>query len=648
MCGLAGIAELSGAPLPPDGLAREMASRLAHRGPDGEGNWDEPTFSLSFRRLAVIDPSAPPAPYTDESGRIIAAVNGEIYNYDELAEGLVARGHVLKTRCDTEVVAHLYEDHGPDLVSRLDGMFALAVWDTQARRLLLARDRAGEKPLYYARCGSRLLFASELQALLACPEISRELDAPALALYLRHDHYPSPATPLRQIRKLPAAHRLVADASGLRIERYWSLKEAWEAPEFTDGAEALAERLLALLSESVRRRWRSDVPAGVFLSGGLDSGTIAGIVSNGAGGPVRTFTLGFEDSDFDESPMAAETARGFGCVHAQEVAGFPQLQEALEALGPRMADPLADPSLLPAWLISRLARRDVTVILSGEGSDEVFGGYPTYPGHILAGRLALVPYPLRRALGAALGRLPAAHGNHAPRDLVRMLLDGVDQDLVERHLAWFGSIGPALQRRLVNASFREAAGSWEPDAAARAAVASIHFRDALSEVMHLDISTYLQDGLLTKMDRASMLHSLEVRTPFLDHHLMEFGARLPSGQKASATRTKILLRRAVAGFMPREVLRRRKRGFAIPLAKWIDAGAGGLLAELLDPARLRTQGLFDPATVQQLRDEHLARRADHRRALWNLLVFQIWHAHFIDRPVPAARPVASREAMRLS
>jgi len=643
MCGLAGIVDLTGAPLPPDGLAREMASRLVHRGPDGEGHWERGPASLAFRRLTVIDPLAPPGPYADESGDIIAAVNGEIYNYEELAAGLVARGHVLKTRCDTEVVAHLYEDYGPDLVHHLDGMFAVAVWDARARRLLLARDRAGEKPLYYARCGDRLLFASELQALLASPDVSRELDGPALALYLIHDHYPSPATPLRQVRKLPAAHRLVADAAGVRIERYWSLAEAWEAPELAQRPGELRERLLSLLGESVRRRWRSDVPVGVFLSGGLDSGAIAGIVSRQESGPVRTFTLGFEESDFDESPMAAATARHFGTVHEQEIAGFDRLAEALAALAPRMADPLADPSLLPAWLISRLARRSVTVVLSGEGADEIFGGYPTYSGHLLAARLAFVPAPVRRSLLALLARLPAAHGNHAPRDLLRMLLRGVDQDLVHRHMGWFGSAGPELQQRLVSPAFRQAAGVWDPESAARGVVSGIRFRDDLSRVMHLDIATYLQDGLLTKMDRASMLHSLEVRTPFLDHRLMEFAARVPTRFKVRGMNTKILLRQAASDLLPGEVLKRRKRGFAIPLAKWIDQGAGGILHEMLAERRLAEQGLFDSATVQSLLAEHLNRHADHRRVLWNLLMFQLWHAHYIDRPIEAARPVRRRD-----
>jgi len=647
MCGIAGIVNLGGEPLPPDGLAQEMASRLFHRGPDGEGRHEGPGVSIAFRRLAVIDPSAPSGPYADETGQIIAAVNGEIYNYPELSADLRKRGHRLLTHCDTEIVAHLYEEYGPELAGKLDGMFALAVWDARSKRLLLARDRAGEKPLYYAVCGRKLLFASELQALLASDEVSRELDGSALALYLLHDHYPSPTTPLRHVRKLPAAHRLVADASGVRVERYWSLAPAWEASPWDERPEALADRLLEILGDSVRRRWRSDVPAGVFLSGGLDSSTIVALLAKMAPGRIRTFTLGFEDPRFDESSHASRTAADLHLEHTEGRAGFDQLETALQNVAPRMADPLADPSLLPAWLISRLARQQVTVVLSGEGSDEIFGGYPTYTGHKLADALRTLPAPARRLLGSLLLRLPVTQGNHSVNLLARQLAAGMDLDTLPRHLRWFGSVAPALQERIVTEEFRRRCGAWDPMRAARDAVGGIAFRDDLCRVMHLDLSTYLQDGLLTKMDRASMLHSLEVRTPFLDHHLIEFAARLPSRLKVRGPRTKVLLRQAAGRLLPRETLRRRKRGFSIPLAHWIHSDRGRILADELNPDRLKRQGIFAPSTVQALLSEQLQGRADNRRILWNLLMFQLWHRHYIEEPVDAARPVRRSAALSI-
>jgi len=645
MCGIAGLLDLKGHPLPSDGLVEEMARRLVHRGPDGEGCYAEGPAAMRLRRLAVIDLLAPPGPYGDESGQIVAAVNGEIYNYPELAGELRSRGHTLRTNCDTEVVAHLYEEHGADMVSRLDGMFALSVWDARNRRLLLARDRAGEKPLYYALCGEKLLFASELQALLASPDLPREIDAAALPLYLLHDHYPSPATPLRQIRKLPAAHRLVADRGGIRIERYWSLASSWEAPPWKESQTLLQERLLGLLQESVRRRWRSDVPAGVLLSGGIDSSTILALVCRtGTSGP-RTFTLGFLDPDFNEAEAASRTAFHFGAEHQQQAVGFCDLAEALEELAPKMADPLADPSLLPAWLISRFARRTVTVALSGEGSDEIFGGYPTYPGHRIAARLAGLPAPARRLLASAVSRIPVTHGNHSARDLARQLVEGMQLDLIARHMSWFGSTPPLAQERLVTEEFRRAAGEWDPYSAVQASVNGISFRDDLCRIMHIDLSTYLQDGLLTKMDRASMLHSLEVRTPFLDHHLIEFAARLPTELKVRGAGTKILLRRATSRLLPRNVLHRRKRGFAIPLARWIDHERGDFLEAHLGEKRLREQGIFEPAAVRSLLRQHIDRRADNRRKLWNLLMFQLWYRHYIEEPVAAARPARGQAAI---
>ncbi len=643
MCGLAGVVRLTGAPLPPDGLAESMAARLAHRGPDGCGFWRGSGVELAFRRLAIIDPTAPPAPYTDESGNVIAAVNGEIYNYPELLERISERGHRVRTHCDTEVTAHLFEEEGPAAVERLDGMFALAVWDGHARRLVLARDRAGEKPLYWSVVGDRLLFASELQALLACPDLPRDLDAPALSRYLLHDHYPSPATPFRAIRKLPAAHRLVAEGGRIRIERYWSPGPSWEAPVWTDPAPVLEERTLTLLSNSVRRRWVSDVPVGVFLSGGLDSSGIVALLARAGASPLRTFTLGFSDDEFDESEAAARTAARFGARHEMERAGPAELDGALDAISRAMADPLADPSLLPAWLVSRLARRSVTVVLSGEGSDEIFGGYPTYPGHLIAERIRALPKPVRAALRRLVGLVPVTHGNVTVEFLLRRLMQGAEQPLLPRHLDWFGSIPQPLQERFVRREFREAAGSWDSDAAAVAALEGISFRDDLSKVMHLDFSTYLQDGLLTKMDRASMLHSLEVRTPYLDHHLVEFACRIPSALKVRGSRTKILLRGALAPLLPAEVPKRRKRGFSFPVARWIDRDAGGRVRDLLSKERLARQGIFDGDAVQGLLAEHRAGRADNRRPLWNLLTFQLWHHAFVENASVQA-PAAVRAA----
>ncbi|MBP7145968.1 MAG: asparagine synthase (glutamine-hydrolyzing) [Acidobacteria bacterium] len=624
MCGLAGIAGRQ--PHDPERarIVREMTRSLAHRGPDGEGFAHPAGCDLGFRRLAIVDLEAPSPPQSNEAGNVWSVCNGEIYNAPELVAWLQGRGHVLRSSVDTEVIPHLYEELGPGFAERLDGMFAFAVWDESARTLVLGRDRAGEKPLFYWTGPGELVFASELRALLEHPRVPRALDPLALGRYLLHDYFPAPLTPLAGVRKLPAAHVLLAREGQVELRRYWDL-----APFFGRGAvrsyRGAARELDRLIGRAVERRKRGDVQVGVFLSGGIDSSAILAHLAEQEGPGIPAFSIGHADPAFDESRFARETAERFGAQFEPLVLGEAELEDGLALVGDRMDEPLADASTIPCALLARHARQKVKVVLSGEGSDELFAGYPTYIGHRVAGALAHVPAAVRRRLvGAARGLAPVSMGNVGLDYLVARFADAADRDPLERHHSWFGSVAPLRQRQLLAPAVLAALDDTDPFGSARATAAARAWPDLLSTLLYTDFTMYLQDDLLTKVDRTTMLSSLESRAPFLDHELAEWVAALPSSWKLRRTRTKAILRRALRDRLPREVLERRKRGFNIPFSRWLLHGLGDRLRERFSAERVAARGLFRPAGVSALLDEHLSRRADHRKPLFSLLALDLW------------------------
>ncbi len=639
MCGIAGVA--GGNPGREAGreLVRRMIGTIPHRGPDGVAFAAAPGCALGFCRLAIVDPRRPARVLANEDGTVRAVVNGEIYDADETRRGLLARGHRLEGRLDTGVVPHLWEEHGPDLPRYLDGMFALAVHDARRRVLLLARDRAGEKPLFFALLGRRLLFASELRALLAVPGLDRSLDPVGLRRFLLHGFFPAPYTPVAAIRKLPPGHRLLWDGRRLRIEPWWDLAAFLDGRRLPDRPRDLGEaarRVDAALGEAVRRRKRSDVPVGVFLSGGIDSGAVLAHLAEQEGAGVPAFTLGHEDRDFDESSLAARTARHFGAdLHVLRL-GREGLAEGLRLVLDGFDEPLADASIVPTRMLAGFARQRVKVVLSGEGSDELFGGYPTYPGHLLARRFLALPPAVRRGILGALRRVtPVTMGNVGADYLLERFTEGLVADPLERHHRWFGVLPPGRIDRLLAPRLREALAGDDPFASARALERGREFPDLLARLLYQDVRLYLGEGLLTKVDRATMMASLEARAPFLDHRLAELAAGLPSHWKVRFPATKVVLRRALAGRLPAEVLRRRKRGFNIPFSRWLLEGLGGRFRERFARERVLARGLLEPGAVIALLEEHLARRADHRRPLFALLVLDAW----CDRVYGEAAPV---------
>jgi len=626
MCGLVGIVGCRESDAERRELVHAMASTMVHRGPDGEGYEALADCALGFRRLAIIDVAAESPPFPNEDQSIWSICNGQIYNAPDLTKELVAKGHTLRTKTDTEVIPHLYEEHGADLVERLNGMFAFAVWDEPRGRLLLARDRAGEKPLFYWTDGKELVFASDLRAFLVHPRVPKAIDPVALRRYLTHDYVPAPLSPLAGVRKLPAGHLLIAEDCKVTIRQYWDLADYFVQPDLARRSTAdLSDELDDRLAQAVRRRSRSDVPFGLFLSGGVDSSAVLSYLAEQQGEGVPVFSIGHTEKNFDEASMAEVTARHFKADFNQLILNESDLADGLRRVGPGLGEPLGDASTIPSHLLALFARQKVKVILSGEGADELFAGYPTYIGNRVAEIYNRVPRPVRNALvNTALKLTPVSMGNVGLDYLLSRFVAAADQDLVERHHTWFGSYSPAMQQAVLAPRLLAALEADDPFGSARQRLEGRNLPDSLSKLLYMDFTMYLQDDLLTKVDRATMLASLEARAPFLDHDLSQFAAGLPSSLKLRGKNTKYILKKTVRRRLPPEVINRRKRGFNIPFSKWLLHGLGDDLKERFSVEKVEARGLFNPAGIASLLEEHLSQQTDHRKPLFTLLAFDLW------------------------
>lgn len=645
MCGIVGLLAPERSAREREAIVRRMGRRLAHRGPDDAGQVSRGACTLGVQRLSIIDLDAPAPPYGNEDGTVWCAANGEIYNAAALREEMTGAGHRLRTRVDTEVLPHLYEERDVGLVDALDGMFAFAVWDARRELLILARDRAGEKPLFYWHEGNELAFASELGALLEHPDVRPGIDPVALRRYLLHGFFPAPLSPIAGIRKLPAGHVLWAEARALgavEVHRFWDLADHWNDPDPIDSGRStgrLAAELDERLGRAVERRRQSDVPVGVLLSGGLDSASILAHLTEQVGEGVPVFSFGHVDQEFDESAAAARTARHFGAELHRLVVDDDDLAEGLRRVAAGFDEPLGDASTLPTHLLARFARERVKVVLSGEGADELFAGYPTYLGHRLAGGWRRLPRPLRQGVRTALDRWPAQMNNVGLHYLLSRFVAGAERPFVERHHTWFGCLAAERVDGVLTADLVELLGDDDPWGSGLAALEGVRLPDDLSRALFTDFSLYLPDDLLTKVDRSTMLASLEARAPFLDHELAQFAAGLPSRLKVSGWTTKAILRRAVRHRLPREVLSRRKRGFNIPFSRWLLGGLRDEMERRFAPEAVAHRGLLDPVGVGRLLAEHTSRRKDHRKPLFALLALDLWCDRIFGEG--AAVPVAS-------
>jgi asparagine synthase (glutamine-hydrolysing) len=601
-----------------------MLAALVHRGPDDEGVFADDRYSIAARRLSIIDLEHGHQPMSNEDGTIHVVQNGEIYN----ATLLDLRGHRLATRCDTEVLVHAYEEWGENFVERLRGMFAIAIWDQRRQKLLLARDRFGIKPLYYRFEGGELSFASELKALVRQPGFSRDVDPDALEAYLAFNSIPAPLTIYREARKLPSGHVLTwRPGSEPVIRRYAAPLPAAESELRSGSEEELGRELLDRLRDSVRAHLVSDVPVGVLLSGGVDSSALAALAAQESSERVSTFSIGFEEQSFDELSRARLIAERYGTDH-HELVLRPDAVELLPEIVDAFDEPFADSSALPTYLVSKLASEHVKVALSGEGADELFGGYYTYVADLLApriGRLAALARPL-------VERLPSSSEKVSFDYKARRFARGAALPPLERHHAWKEIFSPDARAELCRPERR---GELDPLDLYRARYAETSGAEELARLQDVDLRVYLESDLLVKTDRASMAHSLEARVPFLDTAVSDFALSLPSRHKVRGFQKKRLLRKALEPVVPGEILHGKKHGFSIPAAAWLRGDLEPFAREVLSPDNVRRQGFFEPAAVTALLDRHVARRDDLSRQLWGLMSFALWYER---AQVPASAP----------
>src|SRR5215475_1075142 len=599
-----------------------MSDLLVHRGPDSAGEHLDGAVALAARRLSIIDLEHGDQPIANEDGSCVVVQNGEIYNYPELRRDLLRAGHELRTRSDTEVLVHLYEDYGVGFAERLRGMFAVAIWDSRRRRLVLARDRYGIKPLYYRHAGDELRFASELRAL---PR--GEIDLDALECFLAFNSIPGPYSIFRDVRKLPAGHVLVWESGAVTIERYSRPGPAAE-DELRTGDEAeLIEELRARLRDSVRAHLLADVPVGVLLSGGVDSATLAALAAQETPEQVHTFTIGFAERSFDERADARLVAERYGTEH-HELLVRPEPELLLQALAEAFDEPFADSSALPTYLVSQLAAGHVKVALSGEGGDELFGGYYTYSADLFADRLA----PLARVARPLVKALPASTRKASLDYKAKRFVRAAHLPPLERHHGWKEIFSTEARAELTGRR-----NGSDPVDLLRSRFAETEGAELLARLQDVDLGTYLVDDLLVKTDRASMAHSLEARVPFLDEAVTSFAFSLPARQRVSGFRKKVLLRKAAAPLVPEQIVHGKKRGFSIPAAAWLRGELEPFARETLAAENLLRQGFFRPEPVTRLIDEHVAGREDWSRQLWGLLSFTLWYERHVEQEPPRLR-----------
>ncbi len=630
MCGIVGQARSDGQPAARPLLER-MCAALEHRGPDSRGLHVDDGVGLGIQRLRVIDLATGDQPIFNEDGSVAVVLNGEIYNYRELRERLERAGHHFSTHSDTEVIAHLYEDEGQELVHQLHGMFGLAIWDARRRRLLLARDRVGKKPLYYAQRRGELSFASELPALLQDDRISRDVDHQALDAFLAYRWVPSPMSAFRSIRKLPPGCTLLFEDGRATVSRYWRLDFAHKRR--VDDPREIDAELREHIRAATARRLISDVPLGAFLSGGIDSSAVVAAMAEASSGPVKTFSIGFENEAFNELPMARLVAKRFATEH-HELIVEPRALEIIPRIVRHYGEPFADDSAIPSFYVAEMARRHVTVALNGDGGDESFAGYSRYVANLASSRLERIPRPLRRGIAAAGLRVPPSGRIDSWRSRVRRMSETLAMEGADRYVAYMTELNGLRRDRLYTDEYQDLIGESlasevmaEPWRASRA--------DSVIDVMlDVDVQTYLPDDLLAKMDVATMASSLEARSPLLDHELMEFAASLPAHLKVQGREKKVVLRRALRGWVPDEVLDAPKRGFRLPIGAWFRGELRDFSRDVLLDSRALGRGYFREPYVRELLDNHAAGVQDHSQGIWTLLMFELWHQEFVDRSSP--------------
>jgi asparagine synthase (glutamine-hydrolysing) len=624
MCGIVGIVAAPGRRPPSSAIGQAMNDAIRHRGPDDEGLYCDDQALIAMRRLSIIDLATGHQPMQSEDGAVHMVFNGEIYNYREIRAELLARGHRFVTQSDSEVILRAYIEYGTDCFARLNGMYAIALWDRRTRTMTLARDRFGEKPLFYCEDGERLVFASELKSLIEVPGFDRTLDSAAIGAYVTYGYVPNPGSIFAKVRKLPPAHYLTYRDGRASLHRYWSLE--WKASAPLD-ERAAEDMLAAKLDEAVSSRLVSDVPFGAFLSGGLDSSVVVALMSRHLTQPVQTFSIGFREAAYNELSDARRVADHLGTEH-HELVVEPDAVALLQQLVWYLDEPFADASAVPTFLVAQLARTKVKMVLTGDGGDEAFGGYDRYLRHLKLQRFGAAK-PLAAFAAGAAGRLvPGALGYR-----LRRIGDRLRQAFPASYLSGVALTPPEISRRLLGDSTYSPYGGLNFD---------LHTLDGLGELdraVAIDFASYLPDDILVKLDRMAMASSLEGRSPLLDHRLVEFAVNLPPSLRVREGRGKHLLRKVAARWLPADVLAKPKQGFGMPLGQWFRGPLRELAADVLASRAFRERGLLDAATARECLDRHLAGAADMSEVLWLTLSLELWCRRYLDRASSAAAPM---------
>lgn len=631
MCGITGaVWTHPDKAIAPDVLAR-MTQTLAHRGPDDEGHYSAelrhrpayetvPGVALGFRRLSIIDLAGGHQPLCNEDGSIWIVFNGEVYNFADLRRRLEGAGHQFKTDSDTECIVHLYEDEGPACFEHLSGMFAIAIWDSRHRRLVLGRDRLGKKPLVYRHDPGRLLFASELKSLLQVPGIPRDVDPAAVDEYLTYQYVPHPGTILKGFRKLPPGYLAIWQEDRLEVRPYW--KPDFSQQQTISQGEA-QERLEVLLEQAVKTRMRSDVPLGAFLSGGVDSSLIAALMQRNSGQKIKTFSLGFSVKEYDETKYARQVAEHLGTEHYEETI-TPEALTILPKLAHHYDEPFGDSSAIPTWYVSEMTRKHVTVALSGDGGDELFAGYSRYRAVQLASRLDHLPLIRWLASSRIWQWIPSSSRQKSRLRQMKRFAEALQQPPAQRYLNWIGIFSEQRRAELYHDDFVKTLPNSDPADFLKQAWGRAGNRDSTTAATVADILTYLPCDLLNKVDIASMAHGLECRQPFLDHHLVEFAATLPLSYKLRRGKGKYLLRKTFGNLLPEAIWSRRKMGFGVPLDYWFRGALRPLLEDVLLSENAHSRAFFRAESVRALAEEHWRGTFDHSARLWLLLMLEMW------------------------
>jgi asparagine synthase (glutamine-hydrolysing) len=633
MCGIVGIVESDpGRTIEPIELW-SMVRALVHRGPDEEGCITLPGVGLGMRRLSIVDVAGGQQPFTNETETVQLVANGEIYNFPAIRQELESYGHRFRSHSDIEVLVHAYEQWGVEFLQRLRGMFALALWDGNSRTLLAARDRAGEKPLYWTLTPRGLLLASEMKALLVRKEVTRELDLEAVDQFLTYEYVIAPRTILKGVHKLPAGHYLLYRDGRVSVHRYWDA--AATAPREWKEDEA-AEALREALRRATVSQMMSEVPLGAFLSGGIDSSTVVAFMSEASAQPVNSFSIGFDDGSYNELLYAREVAQLFRTNHRERTV-TPNLEDLFDKLIVHLDEPFADVSLFPTYLVSQLAREHVTVALSGDGGDELFGGYDAYQAQQIAARFSAFGDALIPAAAAVAAALPPSEKKKGVVNKFKRFVQGAalaPDDL--GHYRWMIYLGASGKRRLYSRSLDAALRGSDVYAPVRETLARYSWDDTLNRQLYTDLCLYLADDILVKVDRMSMATSLETRAPFLDADVMELAFSMPGSFKIRNGERKWILKRAMRGILPDRILTRRKEGFSIPMKNWLRRELQPLLRALLSSSRISARGLFNSAEVERLMDDHVNGRENHAHTLFPLMVLERWCEEYLTRPATRA------------